>query len=631
VADRDRDLNWPGWSAAASAAERWLAELADMAGHQVSGGPSAAREVLAAGFVHRDGESVGPGFAGGAAADRMAPGSGLAGLVTDAWYGGLAGLDDDELVGVMCAWRRLGSWAMAGELAAVSALAGRRPAPSLSGEGHLDEEVAAALTLTGRAAARLTGLAAGLARLPGTAAALAAGRVDGPRAAVIVDETSALDDAGARAVEELVLAAAPGQTTGQLRAACRRAVLAADPRAGLRRRQKAEKDARVQAWLETSGTGALAGRDLPPAEMIAADQRIDADARWLKAQGVPGTLEQLRARVFTAKLSGRALETLLPAPVPGAAPVHGDEPASSRPIAPGLGLPGTLGAGLPGTPGAGLPGTPGAARPGAGPAGGGWPGQAGSVNLTMPLTAWLGLSDLPGEVAGLSALDAGACRDLADLLACDPATRWCLTLTGPGGRAVAHGCARRGPGPTPPDGPGPGPPGNRRPGTGPARSSPQGCGPPDGAGPRGAGPRGGAGPPSTGPPSGAGPPRAGQLAWLATITICGLETGDGPCAHTRETRGYRPSESLRHLIKIRDRRCSFPGCRRPAARCDDDHTIAYDQGGRTCECNLAPLCRRHHRAKQATGWQLTQPGPGTLTWTLPHRRSYTTTPGHYPG
>ena len=109
-----------------------------------------------------------------------------------------------------------------------------------------------------------------------------------------------------------------------------------------------------------------------------------------------------------------------------------------------------------------------------------------------------------------------------------------------------------------------------------------------------------------------------------------METGAQPCTHTRESRGYRPSPALRHLIKIRDRRCSFPGCRRPATRCDDDHTVAYDQGGRTCECNLAPLCRRHHRTKQATGWQLTQPAPGTLTWTPPHQRSYTTTPGHYP-
>jgi len=45
----------------------------------------------------------------------------------------------------------------------------------------------------------------------------------------------------------------------------------------------------------------------------------------------------------------------------------------------------------------------------------------------------------------------------------------------------------------------------------------------------------------------------------------------------------------------------------------------------TCECNLAPLCRRHHQAKQAPGWRLTQDQPGRMTWQLPHGRSYATT------
>ena len=229
---------------------------------------------------------------------------------------------------MLCAWRRLASWAMAGELAAVSELAGGRAAPGATGrlsqDGHLDEEVAAALTLTGRAATRLTGLAAGLARLPGTAAALAEGRIDGPRAAVIADETSALDAAAALAVEERVLPAAPGRRPGSA-GGVPPGVLAADPQAGIRRRQRAEKNARVDAWTETSGTGALAGRDLPPAEMIAADQRVDAGARWLKAQGVSGTLDQLRAKVFTALLAGRA------AGGPCCPPLVPDQPA--RPAA----------------------------------------------------------------------------------------------------------------------------------------------------------------------------------------------------------------------------------------------------------------------------------------------------------
>jgi hypothetical protein len=59
--------------------------------------------------------------------------------------------------------------------------------------------------------------------------------------------------------------------------------------------------------------------------------------------------------------------------------------------------------------------------------------------------------------------------------------------------------------------------------------------------------------------------------------------------------------------------------------------VPYDQGGQTCECNLAPLCRRHHRAKQAQGWRLEQSEPGVMVWTLPHGRSYRVQPPAYPG
>jgi hypothetical protein len=40
--------------------------------------------------------------------------------------------------------------------------------------------------------------------------------------------------------------------------------------------------------------------------------------------------------------------------------------------------------------------------------------------------------------------------------------------------------------------------------------------------------------------------------------------------------------------------------------------------------NLAPLCRRHHRAKQAPSWHLTQDQPGHMTWRLPSGREYQT-------
>ena len=40
---------------------------------------------------------------------------------------------------------------------------------------------------------------------------------------------------------------------------------------------------------------------------------------------------------------------------------------------------------------------------------------------------------------------------------------------------------------------------------------------------------------------------------------------------------------------------------------------------------------KHHHAKQVTGWHLDQPQPGTMTWTLPHGRTYQVRPEPYPG
>jgi hypothetical protein len=109
-----------------------------------------------------------------------------------------------------------------------------------------------------------------------------------------------------------------------------------------------------------------------------------------------------------------------------------------------------------------------------------------------------------------------------------------------------------------------------------------------------------------------------------------LLAGDS-CDHARETAAYRPSPALRHLVGIRHATCTYPGCRRPAARCDTDHTVAYHRGGRTCLCNLAPLCRHHHEVKQSPGWELDQTSPGLMTWTTPAGRRYTVGPSEYPG
>lgn len=48
-------------------------------------------------------------------------------------------------------------------------------------------------------------------------------------------------------------------------------------------------------------------------------------------------------------------------------------------------------------------------------------------------------------------------------------------------------------------------------------------------------------------------------------------------------------------VDLRDHGCVFPWCPTRASRCDTDHLIQHAVGGDTC--NLAPLCRRHHRVK----------------------------------
>ena len=69
------------------------------------------------------------------------------------------------------------------------------------------------------------------------------------------------------------------------------------------------------------------------------------------------------------------------------------------------------------------------------------------------------------------------------------------------------------------------------------------------------------------------------------------------------------------LTAVRDRTCVFPWCTRSARRCDTDHTIPAARGGPTCPCNLAPLCRRHHRIKTHGGWTYTTLEPGHYLWT----------------
>jgi hypothetical protein len=227
------------------------------------------------------------------------------------------------------------------------------------------------------------------------------------------------------------------------------------------------------------------------------------------------------------------------------------------------------------------------------------PGFAGHVNLTLPAATLTGRADRPGELGGIGPVDPDLARDLAAAAARNPRSTWCVTVTDKVGHAVGHGCAR------------------------PARRhKPGGHDPPGGPGftltPAG----------QPGPPGGYGTWRftTGQQDYL--IEIGPLPGGD--CDHRWQAKGHDPGVMLRHLTEVRHATCTGPGCRRPAARCDFEHNIPYEAGGRTCLCNGNPTCRHDHRMKQHPRWNAEQLPDGYIRWTAPSGRQYATEPTRYP-
>jgi len=57
-------------------------------------------------------------------------------------------------------------------------------------------------------------------------------------------------------------------------------------------------------------------------------------------------------------------------------------------------------------------------------------------------------------------------------------------------------------------------------------------------------------------------------------------------------------------LVVRDRGCSFPGCRRPPIGCDAHHIVHWLHGGHTSLDGLVLLCRLHHRLIHSTAWEV---------------------------
>ena len=111
-------------------------------------------------------------------------------------------------------------------------------------------------------------------------------------------------------------------------------------------------------------------------------------------------------------------------------------------------------------------------------------------------------------------------------------------------------------------------------------------------------------------------------------------TGPRPEPRGRR-RPHDPPAWMRELVVLRDPVCVHPGCDRPARDCDVDHIEAYvelDDGGppgQTSPANLAPLCRRHHRAKTHHGWRYSRAPDGSYVWTSPRGHTFTSDPRRF--
>src|SRR5689334_818374 len=364
-----------------AAADELLAAEAATTGRRGPGQPGSAR-----GFP---GESSSPAaaFGPGMVFDLL-PGCAQLAVAADAAVEDdeFAGVSEAELVGVVCAWDRVEAHAVARKLAAVAELARRSPEPG--DQEFIADELAYALAESRSRAGVLIDLAQTLeTRLPGTRAGLSGGTITRYKAEIIARATALLDDAEARAAEDKVLDRAGRLTPGGLRAAIAHAVMEVAPEKAKERREQAAKDARVERWIEDSGNAALMGCELPPDEVLAADQRITAWAKELRQAGLEGDMDVLRARAFLDLLLGK----------------------NSRPRQDTRG--GEDGTG-PGSGGSG-PGAPDASPPSAGPAGGAVPGGfAGRVTLTVPLASLLDLADRPGKIPGIGPVDPWLARDL---------------------------------------------------------------------------------------------------------------------------------------------------------------------------------------------------------------------------
>lgn len=229
-------------------------------------------------------------------------------------------------------------------------------------------------------------------RLPGVHAALAAGRIDFPRARVIVDGVMCLDEpAGQQVAARLLEAGAAGWNTRQLAEKVRPAVIAHDPDAASRRQRLRQAERRVHTEAHPEGTADLYGVNLPPERVAAIVERIGAIARAAKRQGDGRTIDQLQADTLCDLLAGTGIGATPPGSVSNPGPTGRPDPTGDTD-----------------------PDRAAAQDAGPAPSAVPVPGlRRGVVELTVPLSSLAGWSQAPGELAGWGPVIADVARQVA--------------------------------------------------------------------------------------------------------------------------------------------------------------------------------------------------------------------------
>lgn len=90
---------------------------------------------------------------------------------------------------------------------------------------------------------------------------------------------------------------------------------------------------------------------------------------------------------------------------------------------------------------------------------------------------------------------------------------------------------------------------------------------------------------------------------------------DADAASTKRVNSYQATKALRAVVEGRDGVCRWPGCNRPANRCQLDHRINYEDGGPTSADGLLALCQTHHNRKtDEQVHYLLDPITGDVVW-----------------